>query len=113
MDPLQPPQGPAIEVSADAALILMALSQRGTECQIVNVLQYTSNVRRQNAKRPAMLEFIIPDEIAKNVKGEPAEQDMLLLVHIPRVVFDELVNPSPIVAPDGGSVGPRRLVVPG
>lgn len=114
MDPIvTAPAGPqAVEVSPEAALILMALSQRGGECQIVNLLEYTSNVRRRNAKRPASLEFIIPDEIAKNVKGEPTEQDCLLLVHIPRVVFNEITDPSPIVAPDGGSTGPRRIIAP-
>lgn len=43
---------------------------------------------RQNPKRPAYVKIAVPDEVVKGLKGRQDEQDLVLLVIVPREVTD-------------------------
>ena len=52
---------------------------------------------RQNPKRPAYVKLAVPDEMVKSLRGSRQQDDLVLLVRIPRDVQERAE--SPIVLP--------------
>jgi hypothetical protein len=78
--------------------LAFALEKYPEKVELMPIEQLVIESARQNAKRPAYVKLAVPDEVVKGLKGTPrAEQDLLLLVRLPREVLQR--SESRIVLP--------------
>jgi hypothetical protein len=101
--------GYAVRVSPEVALLIRALTEYGSEVEIVDLAAYLLSAVRQNDKRPAKLEVICPDEIVKSLQGEPRMRGRLLAAWIPAVVLEDLARV--VVTPQEAAAGGGPLIV--
>jgi hypothetical protein len=65
-----------------------ALEKYPEKVELMPLEQLVIESARQNAKRPAYVKLAVPDDVVKGLKGTPrAEQDLVLLVRLPREVL--------------------------
>jgi hypothetical protein len=65
-----------------------ALEKYPEKVELMPLEQLVIESARQNAKRPAYVKLAVPDDVVKGLKGTPrAEQDLVLLVRLPRGVL--------------------------
>lgn len=65
-----------------------ALEKYPEKVELMAIEQLVIESARQNAKRPAYVKLAVPDDVVKGLKGAPrAEQDLVLLVRLPREVL--------------------------
>ena len=82
-----------------------ALEKYPERVELMAMQELVIESARQNPKRPAYVKLAVPDEVVKGLKGTPqAEQDLVLLVRLPREVLQR--SESRIVLP-----GDRKSVV--
>lgn len=75
-----------------------ALEKYPEKVELVPLEQLVIESARQNAKRSAYVKLAVPDDVVKGLKGTPrADQDMVLLVRLPREVLQR--SESRIVLP--------------
>ncbi len=75
-----------------------ALEKYPEKVELMPLEQLVIESARQNAKRPAYVKLAVPDDVVKGLKGTPrADQDMVLLVRLPREVLQR--SESRIVLP--------------
>jgi hypothetical protein len=63
----------------------------------IDLISLLRNVARDNYKRRAYLQIVVPDQVAKNIKGSAEERDIYFVVHIPREVLSRME--SPVILP--------------
>lgn len=93
--------GYAVRVSPGSALLIRALTEHADEVELVDIAQFAVAMNREKRKNrtpfgnrplPASIEFVCPDEVVQNLKGEPRERGKLVGVWIPAVVLDDLTR---------------------
>lgn len=50
----------------------------------------------EQGQEPGSLKLFVPDGVVKNIKGDERLRDLLVLVRIPREVYDELSKEDPM-----------------
>ena len=66
--------------------LLKALEKYPGRVEAVPLRDLVVESARQNDKRPAFVKLHLPDELVKGLRGRADEQDLLLLVRVPRDV---------------------------
>jgi hypothetical protein len=74
-----------------------ALAKYPERVEVVPIEQLVTDSARQNPKRPAYVTLSVPDEVVKSLKGRRDDQDLVLLVRVPREVLER--SESRIVLP--------------
>ncbi len=74
-----------------------ALEKHAPQVEIAPAERISLEMARQNSKRPAYLKLAVPDDLVKNLRGNPDHQDLVLLVRVPKAVLDR--EESPILLP--------------
>ena len=69
------------EIDAVPASFILADAARGSE----------------QSGEPGHLKLFVPDGVVKNIKGDERLRDLVVLVRIPREVYDELAKEDPMV----------------
>ena len=69
------------EIDAVPASFILADAARGSE----------------QSGEPGHLKLFVPDGLVKNIKGDERLRDLVVLVRIPREVYDELAKEDPMV----------------
>jgi len=64
-----------------------SLEERPEDLEIVPFL--AKDTVRKNDKRGAMTKIVIPDDWAKNIKGDPRLYDIYLALRVPQELFSE------------------------
>ena len=74
-----------------------ALDKYKERVEVAELSELVIDSARQNAKRPAYVKLAVPDEVVKSLRGSRRQNDLMLLVRVPREVQDRA--DSPIVLP--------------
>jgi len=74
----------------DASLkqLAYALETYPEKIEAAPVEQILVDSARQNAKRPAYVKLAVPDDLVKQLRGQREQQDLVLLLRVPREVLD-------------------------
>ena len=78
-------------------LLSYALETYPERVELAPVEQILIETARQNDKRPAYVKLAVPDDLVKQLRGQREQQDMILLLRLPREVQERAE--SPIVLP--------------
>jgi len=81
-----------------AALLSRALEDSETPLEMIGPNRIT-NLARQNDKRPAYIQYSVPDEWVKNLVGTPEFADAYILIKIPREHFPSSGKEQPVIEP--------------
>jgi hypothetical protein len=68
--------------------LLKALEKYPQRVEAVPLRDLVVESARENDKRPAFVKLNLPDELVKGLRGRQEEQDLLLLVRVPRDVME-------------------------
>jgi hypothetical protein len=68
--------------------LLKALEKYPQRVEAVPLRDLVVESARENDKRPAFVKLNLPDELVKGLRGRHEEQDLLLLVRVPRDVME-------------------------
>ena len=74
-----------------------ALEKYRERVEVATLQSLLMDSARQNPKRPAYVKLAVPDEVVKGLRGSREQNDLLLLVRVPKEVQDRA--DSPIVLP--------------
>ena len=74
-----------------------ALEKYRERVEVAPVRSLLIDSARQNPKRPAYVKLAVPDELVKALRGARQQEDLVLLVRVPRDVQERAE--SPIVLP--------------
>jgi hypothetical protein len=75
-----------------------ALEKYPEKVEMLALRELVLESARRNDKRPAWVKLAVPDEVVKNLKGAPRQdEDLVLLVRVPREVLQR--SESLIVLP--------------
>ncbi len=61
--------------------------------EIVEIQEILMDSTRGNDKKPGILKIAVPDEIVKNLRGEPEKRDILLIMRIPNEIKKKMESP--------------------
>jgi hypothetical protein len=67
--------------------LLKALEKYPQRVEVVPLRELVVESARENDKRPAFVKLHLPDEVVKGLRGRVEEQDLLLVVRVPREVL--------------------------
>jgi len=74
-----------------------ALDKYKERVEVATIASLMIDSARQNPKRPAYVKLAVPDEMVKSLRGSRQQDDLVLLVRIPKDVQERAG--SPIVLP--------------
>lgn len=64
-----------------------ALEKYPEQVDVLPLAQLVTESARQNPKRPAFVKLDVPDELVKSLRGRPDDQDLVLIVRVPKEVL--------------------------
>ena len=65
-----------------------ALEKYPQRVEMVPIEDLVTDSARQNAKRPAYVTLSVPDEVVKGLRGRREENDLVLLVRVPKEILE-------------------------
>lgn len=65
-----------------------ALEKYPERVELVPIEELVTDSARQNSKRPAYVTLAVPDEVVKSLKGRREENDLILLVRVPKEILE-------------------------
>jgi hypothetical protein len=68
--------------------LAFALDKYPDRVDVLPLARLVTESARKNDKRPAFVKLSVPDEWVKMVRGKEPEQDLMLLVRVPREVLE-------------------------
>jgi hypothetical protein len=68
--------------------LLKALEKYPQRVEMVPLRELVVESARENDKRPAFVKLQVPDAVVKSLRGRAEEQDLLLVVRVPREVLE-------------------------
>jgi hypothetical protein len=68
--------------------LLKALEKYPQRVEMVPLRDLVIESARGNDKRPAFVKLSLPDEVVKGLRGGEGDQDLLLVVRVPREVVE-------------------------
>lgn len=71
------------------SLLSLALQNYADKIESLSIGQSAMAIARQNDKRPAYIQWAIPDEWAMNIGGDKERVNVYVLIKIPREALDE------------------------
>ena len=74
-----------------------ALEKYPERVEMIPIRELVTESARQNEKRPAFVKLAVPDRLVKGLRGRQEEQDLVLLVVVPKEVLER--SESLIVLP--------------
>jgi hypothetical protein len=74
-----------------------ALEKYPERVDVLPLERLVTESARQNPKRPAYVKLDVPDELVKSLRGRTENQDLVLIVRVPREILER--SESLIVLP--------------
>jgi hypothetical protein len=65
-----------------------ALEKYPERVEMIPIRELVTESARQNDKRPAFVKLAVPDHLVKGLRGRQEEQDLVLLVVVPKEVLE-------------------------
>ena len=81
----------------DVKKLMTFLEKFPNAVEIVSVEEILLDSSRGGAEGRGTVKLALPDDVVKNLKGDPERRDTLLLIHIPRDIVRRAE--SPIILP--------------
>ena len=70
-----------------AKSLAYALEKYPERVEMIPIRELVTESARQNDKRPAFVKLAVPDHLVKGLRGRQEEQDLVLLVVVPKEVL--------------------------
>lgn len=77
--------------------LAFALEKYPEQIEAVPLSELVVDSARENSRRPAFVKVSVPDEVVKGLRGGGSDNDLLLLVRLPREVLER--SESRIILP--------------
>jgi hypothetical protein len=77
-----------IELRNAITSLSFALDKYPERVQVVPISHLVTESARKNEKRPAYVKLEVPDDLVKALRGKQGEQDLMLLVVVPKEVLE-------------------------
>ena len=71
-----------------AKSLAYALEKYPERVEMIPIRELVTESARQNDKRPAFVKLAVPDHLVKGLRGRQEEQDLVLLVVVPKEVLE-------------------------
>lgn len=61
--------------------------------EFINIEEILIDSSRGGEKKKGVLKIAVPDEVVKNLRGDPEKRDLILIVHIPNEIRKKIESP--------------------